>query len=239
MPVALIIQVHLCLKILINCASVSSNLPAFNSTLSQSDVIVSVLPLTHGQHSNLALCSKILLALINPLLDCEQLRALKLTSDEADMCVSLLNKAVVDSHHLSQECSLLTFLRATIWFVHEYSRKDKTLNTETCSDYEKKMDTVSHELESNAHLLVEKGLLSILKAVFQLNGKEELQAAAARLTWCLAHNDLIRTQILKNKDIVGALQSGQTHLSPKLSMASFCALWLLGVEANGMKLCWL
>ena len=195
---------------------------------------MSVLPLTHGQDSNLALCCKFLLALLSPLLDCEQLNALKLTRDEAKMCMSLLNEATVDPRHVSQDCSLLTLLRAMIWFVHEYSRKSKALDVKNCSEYEKKMGAVSHELESNTHLLVEEGFLSLLKSVLKLRNEEELQATAARLAWCLAHNMSIRTKMLDDAELIQILKDAQNDESPQLSMASFCVLWLLGVQANGM-----
>ena len=226
-------QVHLCLKVLINLASTPTNLPAFNSTYSQSDIIVLVLPLTNGQHSNLALCSKLLLALLNPLLDCDQLYALKLIREEAKMLIPRLSEAILDPHHVSQECTLLTLLRAVVWFVHEYHRTDKTLDMKSCSEYEKTMIDVSQELESNACLLVEEGLLPVLKSALKLFNEEEIQVTATRLVWCLTHNKSIRAKILDDTEIVHILKDKQNALSPKLNMASFCSLWHLGVQTNG------
>lgn len=196
---------------------------------------MTVLPLTHGEHSDIAYCSKILLALLNPLLDCEQLRALKLTSKEANTIVSLLSQVAKTSCYIVQDFTLSTILRAMIWFTHEYSRKDKLVDMEKCSEYESKLNSVSCELKSNIALLMEEGVLSALKPVLKLDGQEELQAAATRILWCLAHDSSVQSQILKDIDIVGALQIFHTSSSsPKLYAASHSVLWLLGLLSNGM-----
>lgn len=210
----------------------SSNLPAFNSNLSQSDAIVTVLPLTHGEHSNLALHSKILLALFNSLLDCDQLRALRLTRNEASKFVSLLHQACVeDPYHLAQDYTLLTLLRALIWFTHEYSSQDKTL----ISNYEKKLKSVSDDLKSNPQLLIEAGILSALKPVLKLKGQEDLQATAVRLLWSLAHDASVKKQILKDSDSLETIQDIYTCSSPKLNMVSHCTLCILGLQTKGMR----
>lgn len=227
-------QIECCLKPLINCASDPSNLPAFNSIFSQSDAILSLLPLTHGETPDLALHSKMLLALLNPLLDCEQLRALKLTRDEAGTCVSLLRKAVEHPYHLAEDFSLLTVLRALVWFTHEFSRQDKSSGKKPCSAYESKLVSVLQELRCNIELLVKEDVLSVVKAVLKLSGEEELLATAARLLWCLAHDTAAKAQILSDNEIVQALQEIEKHhSSPKLKLASHCALWLLGLQADG------
>lgn len=212
-------------------------MPAFNTTFNQSDVIVTVLPLTHGQHSILACCSKMLLALLNPLLDHEQLRALKLTKEGANSFVALLNEAVVNPYHCAQDSSLLTILQGVMWFTHEYNRKGTALDRKVCSEYQKKLDSASHELECNAHLLVEGGLLTVLKLVLKLDGQQELQSIAMRLIWCLSHDSSVTTKILNDVGIVRTLQDGQLHSSPELSIASHCALWLLGFQGSGKCLC--
>lgn len=207
-------------------------MPGFNTGFNRSDTIVTVLPLTNGQQSNLALHSKMLLALLNPLLDCEQLRALKLTQSEASTLVSLLNQAVEDPYHLAQDSTLLSLLKAVIWFTHEYNRQDDIIG-KTCSEFESKLGSVAHELKLNLQLLVDEGILSALKPVLKLNGQEELQASAARLFWNLAHNTSVKKQILNDTDIVGALQDIHILPSPKLNVASHCALWLFGSLTDG------
>jgi len=221
----------MCLEILINSASNPSNLPAFNSNLSQSDAILLVLSLTHGEVANLALHSKMLLALLNPLLDCEQLRALRLTKNEANDCVSLLRRALEDPYHVAEDFSLLTILRAVVWFTHEHYRQDKSLGKEECSNYESNLVSVSQELRCNIELLVGEDMLSVVKAVLKLDGKEELQAMAARLLWCLAHDPAVKEQILSDSEIVEALQDVEKY---SLSKASYCALWILGLQTDGM-----
>ena len=216
---------------MINCVSDSSNLPAFNSNISQSDSVLSVLPLTHGQMSNLSVRSKMLLALLNPLLDCEQLHALKLTKSDANILISLLSQALEDSYHLAQDSTLLTLLRVMIWFTQEYS---KPLGKKACSEYENKLNSVTDELKSNLQLLVKEGILLALKPVLKLNGQEELQAAAARVIWNLAHNAEVKSLILNDSDNIGVLQDLHTLPLPKLSMATHCALWILGLQTNGM-----
>lgn len=215
---------------LINCASDSANLPAFNTTFSQSDVIVSVLPLTHGQQPVLAHCSKMLLALLSPLLDHEQLRALKLIRNEANSFISLLNEAIANPHHLAQDSSLLTILRCIIWFTHEHNRKGTNLDKKVYSEYQKVLDSVSLELEYNTQLLLEEGLLSVLKHVLKLDSQQELQSVAMRLIWCLSHDNSAKTTILKDADIVRAIQCVS---SPELSVTSYCTLYLLGFQSSG------
>ena len=176
-----------------------------------------------------------LLALLNPLLDCEQLRALKLTKKEASTCVSLLRKAVEDPYHLVEDFSLLTILRSLVWFVHEYHRQDKDLSKKkACSEYESKLVSISQELRSNIELLVEEGVLSAVKVVLKLDGKEEFRAVAAKLLWCLAHNTIVKAQILSDADLVGILKEIEKCSSTELNMASNCLLWLLDLQHHGM-----
>ena len=192
------------------------------------------MPLTHGQHSNLALHSKMLLALLNPLLDCEQLHALKLTQGEANKLVSLMNQAVEDPYHLAQDATLLSLLRVMIWITHEYSRGNTTPGKKKSSEYEKKLKAASLELKSNPIMLVNEGILSVLKPVLKLRHNEELQATAAQLLWSLSHDTSVKTKILDDNEIVGALQEIHTLSSLKLKMASHCTLWLLGIVAEGL-----
>lgn len=192
------------------------------------------MPLTHGQSPSLALHSKMLLALMNPLLDCEQLHALKITRSEANELVSLMNEAVEDQCHLAQDTTLLSLLRVTIWITHEYSRKNETLDK--CSEYQNKLNTVSHELKSNNKVLAEEGILSVIKSVLKLSLQEELQETSARLLWSLSHEAIVKTQILNDTEIVGALQDIYTLPSIKLKVASHCALWLLGIPLDGMSI---
>ena len=175
-----------------------------------------------------------LLALLNPLLDCEQLLALKLTRDEANTCVSLLRKAIEDPQQMAEDFSLLTILRAIIWFIHEYHRQDKSLKKNACSEYESKLVSVSQELRCNIELLVGEDVFPCVKVLLNLSGKEELQATAARLLWCLAHDAAVKMQILTDNEILGALKDAENQSSPKLKMASHCVLSLLGLQADGM-----
>ena len=214
---------------LINCASDSANLPAFNTTFSQSDVIVSILPLTHCQQPVLAQCSKMLLALLSPLLDSEQLLALKLTKDEANSFISLLNEAVMNPCHLAQGFSLLTVLRCMIRFTHEYNRNDTNLDKKVCSNYQNLLDTVSCELKHNAQLLLEGDLLSVLKHVLKLSIQQELQCVVMRLIWCLSHDTSTKDKILQDNDIVGALRDAKV---PEASVISHCAFYL-GFQKSG------
>ena len=192
------------------------------------------MPLTHGHDSKLALHSKMLLALLNPLLDCEQLHALKFVKSEASEFVSLLNQAVEDPCHLAQDFSLLSLLRVGIWITHEYNRKNEALAKESCSKYENKLNSVSHELKSNLKLLVEEGILSVLKSVLKLSSQEQLQATAARFIWSLSHDASVKAQILEDAEIIGALQNFHTLSSLELKLASHCALWLLEILTDGM-----
>lgn len=224
-------QIKLCLKVMINCAANSTNLPAFNSGFSKSDTIVSILPLTHGQQCDSALYSKMLLSLINPLLDCEQLKALKLCRKEANTCVSLLQQAFEDPFHMVQDFTLLTILNSVVWFTQEYSRKDIAPDK---SEYESKMESVLQELESNIKLLVEEGVLPILKSVLKLLGQDDLQEAASRILFNLAHDSTVQAQILADIEMNGILQEIHMQCLSKLHKASYGALWLLGLQDDGM-----
>lgn len=218
-----ILQALLCIKVLIMCASNSLNLPAFNSSSSQSDIIISVLPLTHGQHSDLALHCKVLLALLNPLLDCNQLCALKLTKSKANACVSLLSGAVNAPSHVSQDLTLLTLLRAMIWFSHEHHKEDPKFKNQHCSHYEKTLVIVSNELKANIQLLVEEGVLSVIEDALKLNC-QDVRIAAVRLLWCLVHSQGIKLKVQQNAAIIQALQAIHGNLPTELSVAIHSAL---------------
>ena len=228
-----ILQAILCIKVLIMCASNPSNLPAFNSCLSQSDIIISVLPLTHGQYSDLALHCKMLLALLDPLLDCNQLHALKLTRSEANACISLLSGAVVAPNHVSQDVNLLTLLRAMIWFSHEHHKQDPKLVIQSCSQYERKLILVSNELKCNMQLLVEEGALSVIEDALKLN-IQDVRITAARLLWCLVNCPSIKLKVKQNDAIVQALQNIHHNLPPELRVATHTTLWVLEQQTRGM-----
>lgn len=226
-------QAQLCIKVLINCASDSFNLPAFNSSYSHSDVIILTLPLTHGQFPSLAFNCKMLLALLDPLLDCDQLRALKLTKNEANMCVSLLSKAVSDPTHQEQELTLLTYLRVMVSFSQEYHRRDQELLRKGCSKYEKKLLSVSNELKANIQMLVEGGVLSVLKDLLKAGTQDEVRMTAIKCLWCLAHNPTIKMKILENVDVVKALQCVPVNLSAQLNLTSYLVLSLVDQPTSG------
>lgn len=221
-----ILQAILCIKVLIMCASNPSNLPVFNSSFSQSDIIISILPLTHGQCSDLALHCKVLLALLDPLLDCNQLSALKLNRSEANACVSLLSRAVIAPDHVWQDLTLLTLLRAVIWFSHEHHNQDPKLMSRDCSQYEEKLVLISSELKANIQLLVEEGVLSVIEDALKLNN-QDVRVTAVRLLWCLVHSPNIKLKVKQDAAIVKALQAIHSCLPTELSVATHCALWIL------------
>lgn len=230
-------QIDVCLKTLINLASNPTNLPAFNSYYCKSDVIVTVLPLTYGECPELALRSKMLLGLLNPLLDSEQLGALKLVKDEASTCVSLLQIALKDVHHMAEDFSLLAILNALIWFTHEYHRQSKISGSKATSGFESKLVSVSQEIRCNIELLVEQGILSAVKDMLKLRGEEELQytVAAAKLVWCLAHDTATKTKMVNDSEMIECLQEASKLLSPtvELKLTCHCALLLLGMATDG------
>ena len=190
--------------------------------------------MTHGQHSNLAVLSKMLLALLNPLLDCEQLCALKLAMNEAKHCVSLLSEAfAVPANHF-QGSTLLTYLKVMVGFSQEYHRQDGGLLLRDCSEYEKKLVLVSDELKANAETFVKCGVLSVLSEILKLHIEIEVRVLAVRLLWCLSHNPTVKIQMSKNGDILRALQCYNLSQSPKLHMASHCALFLIDHKTPGM-----
>ena len=189
--------------------------------------------MTHGQHSNLAILSKMLLALLDPLLDCEQLSALRLTMNEAKHCVSLLSEAVAVPANYFQGSTLLTYLKVMVGFSQEYHRQDGKLLLGDCSEYEKKLVLVSDELKANAELFVKCGVLSVLSEILKLYVEIEVRALAIRLLWCLSHNPTVKIQISENGDILLALQCYNFSQSPNLHMAAHCALFLID-ETPGM-----
>ena len=219
---------------MISCASDPSNLPGFNSILGQSDAILLLLPLTHGEISNLALHSKMLLALLNPLLDCKTLHALKLTKGEASGYVSMLRKAAEDAYHVVDNFSLLTILKTLIWFTHEYHRQDKIPGKKPCSEHENELVSASQKLKSNIGLLVGEDVWSAVKVVLKLDGNEVFQALAARLLWCLAHDAAVKGKVLSDAEIIGTLRDFGKYSSPELKMATYSISWILGLEADGM-----
>ena len=208
-------------------------MPAFNASYSSSPIIISALPFTHGQEFSLALCSKMLVALLNPLLSASQLLALKLNKEEARVLVYLLNQALESPFQIAQGISLLNVLRVMIWVCHQYSSTERSL-PDDCSEFEKQLCHSSSELQINAELLLEGGLLPVLTKLLT-STDSVIQVIAARLVWCLAHNSNVKPQISNNSDIVSALQ----HLhdldsSQELHLAAHCALWKLGLEDRGI-----
>lgn len=93
------------------------------------------------------------------------------------------------------------------------------------------MNSVAHELKTNLQLLMEEDILLVLKPVLSLKGEEQLQAAATRIIWNFAHDTKL---LLNDADIIGVLQNIYTLPLPELNMATHCALWLLGLQTNGM-----
>ena len=189
-----------------------------------------MLPLTHGDVPDLALQSKMLMAFLSPFLDCVQLNALKLTKNEASVFVSLLKKATEGPHHLVDDFSLATLLKALISFTLEYHRQDENPCSKVCSDFEERLVSTSQQLRSNIELLAGEGLLIALKGVLKLCCEEEVLEAAMILLWCLAHDGAVKSLISSDADIVGALQQDfQVH---QLQLASHCVLWLLAIKQD-------
>lgn len=93
------------------------------------------------------------------------------------------------------------------------------------------MNSVAHELKTNLQLLMEEDILLVLKPVLSLKGEEQLQAAATRIIWNFAHDTKVKLLLLNDADIIGVLY---TLPLPELNMATHCALWLLGLQTNGM-----
>ena len=148
--------------------------------------------------------------------------------------MSLVREAVENSHHLAEDVSLLTLIKALIWFTQEYHRQNKSVGKKApCSEFESKLATVSQELRFNVKLLVEEGVLSAVKAVLKLTGKTELQVMATRLLWCLAHDTSIRPQIWSDSELVGVVEDLERQHSPQLKKASHSVLWLLGLKSDG------
>ena len=221
----------MCLKVLVNCASNQSNLPAFNSSFNRSDVISTVLPLTNGRHVVPALHSKMLLALINPLLNAEQLHFLKINATEARNLVSLLKQAME-----STECgfSLTTMLKVFIWLSHQYQNHNLIESDDThFSNFERQLCHVAIEIfTSNIQLLMKEGLIPVLRKILCETKKCAVQVLASRLIWCLAHNPETKAILLNSEPcMVEILQ--QHHIDQasvqELHLASHCALWKLGV----------
>ena len=178
-----------------------------------------------------------LLALLNPLLDSENLLALKLTRHEVKSCLRIVSDAITAPCHLTQDISLLTILRAMIFFSHEYYRQNKkAIEKHTTTEYEKCLLTVSSELKSNVQLFAEEGILPVLKSLLDLKLDEEVKVAVLRLFWCLSHSPTVRMQLIESADAIAAIQDMHTqcHPSSELSLPSHCALWLLSVQAKGM-----
>ena len=173
-----------------------------------------------------------LLTLLEPLLDCDQLRALKLARNEANVCVSLLSEAV-KAHTLEvKEATLLTHVRVVVGFSQEYHRQDQKLLHES-SEYEKKLVLVSNELKANVQLLVESGLLSILKDLLEVIVQDEVRITVVRLLWCLCHDPAIKAQVLGDSDIVGALQKTYVNLSTDMTVVSHDLLSLVDHKTEG------
>lgn len=203
-------------------------------------MIVLVQPLIHGEYPDIALHSKMLLALLNPLLDSDNLHALKLTNREAKSCILLLKDANTAPYHLAQDVHLLTVLRAVTFFSHEYHRQnkskkdDKKKGIKKISEYEMSLSTVSDELKSNIELFIEEGILPVLNSLLDPKFDKEVQAATMRLLWCLSHSPAVRKQMMENADMIAILRDMQAHPSSELSQPSHCILWLLGVQSTGI-----
>lgn len=177
-----------------------------------------------------------LLALLNPLLDCDQLHALKLTRNDANTCISLLSDVVLVCDHPVQGHSLLTLLNILIWFSHQYHRQVLNTSKRNCSEYEKKLDYVSNELRSNVQLLVEEGVIPVLSHVLKVSIHDEIRTSAARLLWCLAHSQTVKKQMLEYPTIIEAFQGLQANTIIELKLASHCALYLLDLQIKGVYL---
>lgn len=223
---------HLTLKILMSCASDSYNLPAYNYAYSRSRIILSLLHFVHGQNSSLALLSKMVLALLSPLLNADQLHALMLTQAESRACVTILVEAAKSPNFTTAGCTLLTTLKILIWFTHQYYKQSSN-QIDSVSDFVKQLSHASDNLKSNVHLLVECGIMSAIEAILTQVESTSIQLAATRLVWSLAHtvgSDPIKQAF---SGIVEGLKSLRETTSPELQQAVRCTLWILGFQSNG------
>lgn len=218
-----------------SCASNPDNLPAYNYAYSRSSIILSLLHFVNGQDASLALLSKMLLALLSPLLNAEQLYALKLTLAESRACVNILVEATKSPNLAAAGCTLLTTLKILIWLTHQYYRQSNNQKDagDGISDFVKQLSHAADSLKGNVHLLVECGIMSAVEEVFTQVRSNRIQLAAARLVWSLSHT--IGSNLIKQKffGIVEGLKSHSETPLPELQQAVQCTLWILGFQNNG------
>ena len=213
------------------CAVDRSNLPVFNSAYGRSDIIVTLMSL-NVENPEIAINGKMLLALLSPLLNCEQIQILAISRAEAKICISRLKRALEDPNHMAEDCSILTILNGLIWLTHEYH--NGKIVKKNCSNRESQMIAGMQKLTKNIEFLVEEGLVSVLTTILKLKGKEEVQATAARLVWSLAHVSSVKMQIYNNHEIVAVLNiQKQCNLSSEFKTAVRCVLHILDLQTNG------
>ena len=223
-----IFQAILIIKVLLHSAS---HLPAFNTKFGSSAIILFLLKVSNLK-SPVSVFSKMLLALLNPLLTAKQLLSLKLTEKAANLLVVML-KLAFDSSLRLQGLNRPTILKCLISFTHQYSSTERSV-TDKCSEFEKHLHDASVELQSNAELLANSGLLPVLAELLRAPDYA-VQILAVKLVWCLAYNPSAKQLILREPGMIESLQCGHSPESAEeLHLAAHCALWKLGLQKEGI-----
>lgn len=210
-------------------------------------------------HFESALLSRIVLSFLTPLLNYEQLPALKLDKVETAYFASTLQQAMHSSDQEAEGYSILELLKIITCFTNSCyglplsfkdckhrtkSHNQAEVTTETCgmsnkvSRHQCELMKYSKMIEENISLLLEADILSILEQLIQV-ADEESRTAVAIVLWNLLHYTPVKQHILmEHSSIVSSLHALLKSSQSSTQQAVLCALILLGsIEEGGGGFC--
>lgn len=188
------------------------------------------------------------MSFLTPLLNYDQLPALKLDEEESAYFVSTLQQAMQSSDQEAEGYSVIELLRIITRFIisccglpSSLKNSDVRLLMKVESDTERvveiwqnskhqhEMMKHSKAMEENGSNLVEADILSVLEDLLKASNEESIINNVAILLWNLLHHVPVRNRILKNHlPIVHSLRAYLNSSQSSIQQEVLCALILLG-----------
>lgn len=228
---------------LLNFGSDATNLPMFDSC----NIVPVLLTFARCPHFESALLSRTLLSFLTPLLNYEQLPALKLDEADAMYFTSTLQQAMLSSDQEAEGFTIHELLKIMTSFTKSCCGlpssfeahnqvEAKALTSEKSGKVSRHLGEIakhSKMMEENISLLIETDILSILEQHLQVADMEI--AETALLLWNLLHHAPVKHIVLrKHPSIVSSLCAFLKSPQNTTQQEALCALILLGSAEQSM-----
>ena len=211
------------------------------------NIIPILLTFARCPHFESALLSRTLLCFLTPLLNYEQLPALKLDEADAAYFTSTLQQAMLSSDQEAEGFTIHELLKIITSFTKSCcglpssfeahnQTEAKALTSEKSGKVSRHMSEIakhSKMLEENISLLIEANILSILEQHLRVTDAET--AETALLLWNLLHHAPVKHIILReHPSIVSSLCAFLKSPKNVTQQGALCALVLLGSVEQSM-----